>query len=120
VSDPVAPTRQRPSGVPGGPARTLGDVVEDCAELGVASAAEELGPLTKWRQLAKLLRQPLCAGSRGRSGEEEAPRFELHHDEDEVVPEPKVANLEEVARPDACGLVPEERRPTLALGAAYA
>jgi len=43
---------------------------------------------------------------------DELPRFEVYDDEDIVAAEPEVADLDEVAGPDACSLLTKKGGPT--------
>ena len=89
-------------------AGTVGDIIEDAAELGIVVAQEKLGSVAEWGQLAKLLCQPRAAWSGCGDGTEDTPGLEVHDDEGEMAAEEEIPDLEEIAAPDAGCLVLEE------------
>lgn len=94
-------------------ARALGDAVELTAKLGITVADDELGTLTKGRELAELPSSPRLAGLARHANVHDLFAVRVDDEEGEQWPEPDVIDLQEVACPD--GVVAKERLPRLTI-----
>ena len=92
---------------------SLGDSVEDVAELVVVVTNQEAWPLAKRGCLAQLLGDPGVTGTSGDTKMEQATRTQFDDDKDKDGAEEQVIRLQEVNSPDVLGMVAKECGPRL-------
>jgi hypothetical protein len=89
---------------------------KEAVTLAVVVVEQELRSAAERGQVAQLLDGPGDGGRHRGCGVDELSRFEVDDDKDIVTAEPEIADLDEVAGPDPCGLLTKEAGPTLAGG----
>jgi hypothetical protein len=88
------------------------DTVEYCPKLVVIIANDELGSVTEWRNITKLLRCPLRGWGASNANVHNSLRIDIHDEERKDGPKPNVIDVQEIAGPNR--MVSQKCAPSLA------
>jgi hypothetical protein len=90
---------------------TLRNTIKFSPELAVIIANDELGPLTEWCDVPKLLGRPFRGWRTSDTNVHNALRIDIDHEEGEDWSEPDIVGLQEITGPDS--MIPQESVPIL-------